>query len=69
VIIKVLKDSVTPHTLRETIQHPETDIHISQGSVATHLRHGGIFTDHFIANLLLSVSVKKIKNGQHLIEL
>jgi len=32
---------------------------ISQGSVATYLRNGGIFfDDHFIATLLLNVSVK-----------
>jgi len=28
---------------------------ISKGSVATHLRHGEICNDHFIANFLLSV--------------
>jgi len=35
-------------------------IHISQGSVATHLRRGGMFKHEFVANLLLSPLVKKI---------
>jgi len=38
------------------------DIHITQGSVATRLRHGEIFKHEFAANLLLSPSVKKIEN-------
>jgi len=33
---------------------------ISQDSVATHLRYGGIFNDSFIANLLLSLMVKEL---------
>jgi len=32
---------------------------ISQGSVATHLRDGGIFHYRFTAHLLLSLSVKE----------
>jgi len=35
------------------------DIHISQGSVATHLRCGGIFNDFFIASFSLSLTVKE----------
>jgi len=31
---------------------------ISQGSVATHLRCGGIFSDSVIANFLLLLTVK-----------
>ena len=38
---------------------PFFDIHISQGSVATCLRRGGMFKYSFVANLLLSLSVKK----------
>ena len=38
------------------------DIHISQGSVATCLRRGGIFKHGFVANLLLSPLVKKFEN-------
>jgi len=34
-------------------------IHISQGNVETHLRSGGTYNNHLIANCLLSVSVKK----------
>jgi len=36
-----------------------SDISISQGSVATPLRCGGICNDLFIANFLLSVTVKE----------
>jgi len=32
---------------------------ISQGSVATHLRCGGIFNDRFIASFLLSLMGKE----------
>jgi len=35
------------------------DINISQGSVATRLRWGGIFNDCFIANFLETVTVKE----------
>ena len=35
---------------------------ISQGSVATHLRCGGIFSNGFITNFLLILTVKKIEN-------
>jgi len=37
-------------------------IHISQGSVATCLKRGGIFKHEFVANLLPSRRVKKLKN-------
>ena len=41
-----------------------SDIHISQGSVATWLRRGGIFKHEFVANLLPSPLVKKFwKSG------
>ena len=33
---------------------------ISQGSVATHLRWGGIFINNFIAQFQLSTSVKEL---------
>jgi len=45
---------------------PFSDIHISQGSVATHLTCGGIFKHEFPGNLILSPSVKK-KFGNRLI--
>ena len=38
------------------------DIHISQGSVATHLRRGGIFKHDFVANFLQSTSVIFFEN-------
>jgi len=37
-------------------------IHISQGSVATCVKRGGIFKHQFVANLLPSQLVKKIEN-------
>jgi len=36
-----------------------SDIHISQSSVATYLRWGGIFKYEFVANLPMSLSVKE----------
>ena len=36
-----------------------SDIYISQGSVATRFRYGGIFNDNFIANFPESVSVEE----------
>ena len=38
------------------------DIDISQGSVATHLRCGGFFSDSIITNFLLILTVKKFEN-------
>jgi len=38
---------------------PFSDIHISQGSVATCLKRGGIFKHEFVANLIPSLLVKK----------
>jgi len=36
-----------------------SDIHISQGSVATCLKRGGIFKHEFVANLLQGTLLKK----------
>jgi len=36
-----------------------SDINISQGSVAMHLRCDGIFSYHFTANLSLSLTMKE----------
>jgi len=42
-------------------------VHISEGSVATQLRCGGIFNNQFITNFLQNVLVKKnLKIGQYL---
>jgi len=47
--------ALTNGTINETLRHtPE----ISQGSVATHLRCGGIFSDSIITNFLLILTVK-----------
>jgi len=34
-------------------------IYVSQGSVATYVRCGGMSTQHYIANFMLSLSVKE----------
>ena len=36
-----------------------SDIHISQGSVATYVKCGGIFQYNFVANLPLSLTLKE----------
>ena len=41
---------------------PFSDIHISQGSVATCLKRGGIFKHEFVTNLLQSPLVKNFEN-------
>ena len=47
--------ALTNGTINETLRHtPE----ISQGSVATHLRCGGIFSDSIITGFLLILIVK-----------
>ena len=40
-----------------------TDIHISQGSVATYLRCDGIFKYEFVANLPVSLPVKECRKS------
>ena len=48
--------------MSEKWHHSEIHIAIndeSQGNIATHLRRGGIFKHEFVANLLLSLLVKK----------
>jgi len=42
---------------------PFSDIHISQGSVATFLKGGGILKHELVAKLLPSLKVKKLKIG------
>jgi len=39
-----------------------SDIYVSQGSVATHLRCGGIFSNHYITGLLLSLWCNNFEN-------
>ena len=41
---------------------PFSDIHISQSSVATCLKRGGIFKHEFVANVLPSPLVKNFEN-------
>jgi len=57
----LLDDAVKPATpltngaINEMLRHT---LDISQCSVATHLRYGGIFSDNIIANCLLFLRVK-----------
>ena len=48
------------------ISSPNTDVfygfHISQGSAATQLRYGGMFSNHFITNFRQNAPVKKFEN-------
>jgi len=47
-----------------------SDINVSQSNVATRLRWGGIFTDHFIAHFLELVTVKEFRKlGQYFTKL
>ena len=45
---------------------PFSDIHISQGSVATCLKRGGKFKHEFVANLLPSQLVKKFGKSDNI---
>jgi len=44
-------------------------IYISQGSVPTQLRCGGICSNQFISNFPQSIQVKKIENRQYLVKI
>jgi len=46
---------LTDGTINEMLRHT---LDISQGSVATHLRYGGIFSNNIIANCRLILTVK-----------
>jgi len=52
-----LTNSMISETMRQFV--PLSDI--SQGSVAMHLRCGGIFTDSIIANFLLILTIKQFR--------
>jgi len=47
-------------TIRFSDWRQFSGIHISQGSVATYLRCGGIFKYEFVVNLPLSLSAKEL---------
>jgi len=59
------------YVVTEVVNSSHEDSGISQGSVATHLRCSGIFSDSLITNVLLIQTVNKvsvelhIKTGQH----
>ena len=52
-------ESVIHYAPHRTEHASFSDINISQGSVATHLRCGGIFNDRCVANFLEIVTVKE----------
>jgi len=52
----ILPGDLSLITISISDRHQFSDIRISQGSVATYLRCGGIFKYEFVANLLLSLS-------------
>jgi len=54
-----LTNGVIDETLRQFV--PLSDI--SQGSVATHMRCGGIFSDGIIANFLLILTLKQFRKS------
>jgi len=54
------------HSAQNTLM---SDINISQGSVVTRLRYGGIFNNSFIANFQKILKVKKMEIGWYLMKL
>ena len=62
-------DESVIHYAPHRTEHARFDINISQGSVATRLRCGGIVNDHCVANFLEIVTVKVFKIGQYLTKL
>ena len=57
-----LATPLTNGVISEMLQQFAPLSDISQGSVATHLRCGGIFSDGIIANILLILTVKQFQN-------
>jgi len=49
-----------PHAFLEHGDFLNSDI--SQGRIATHLRHGEILNKHFTANFLTKLTVKEFEN-------
>jgi len=49
--------------INEMLRQFATLSDISQGSVATHLRCGGIFSDSIIANFILTLTVKQFQQS------
>ena len=56
---KIIIIIIMSFTMCHIAQNAFSDINISQGSVTTHLRCGGIFNDRCIANFLEIVTVKE----------
>jgi len=58
-MLAVLSCDLSLDTIHISDYRQFSDFYISQGSVATYVRCGGIFQYDFVANLPLSVSLKK----------
>jgi len=58
-----LATPLTNGVISETLQQFAPLSDISQGSVATHLRCGGIFNDSIIANFILILTTKRFQVG------
>ena len=54
--------SLTNGVISEMLQQFALLSNISPGSVATHLRYGGIFSDGIIANFLLILTLRQFEN-------
>jgi len=54
---------LTTGVINETLSQFASLSDISQGSVATHFRCGGIFSDAIIANFLLILTVKEFRKS------
>jgi len=63
----VIRNATT--TLQFIINRLISDINVSQGNVATYAGSGGIFDNHFAANLLQNLPVKELKKSVNLTEL
>ena len=59
--------SLTNGVINEMLQQFAPLSDISQGSVATHFRCGGIFCDGIIANYLLILTVKEFRKSVNIL--
>jgi len=69
VSVLLLDDAIKPAmpltngVINEILRQFATLSDISQGSVAIHLRCGGIFSDNIIANFLMILTVKQFRKS------
>jgi len=62
-MLSLLPCDVSLITIHTSDRRQFSDIHISQCSVATYLRCGGIFIHEFVANLLLNLPAKEFRKS------